>query len=623
MASNKTIAFGVMLTVGLFFAVSLLYPLSYSLNEAVREPVFAQPEKGETWAALAQRQGLPLSKLWQLNKFDPSKVSAAAEMSPDRTHVIVAYQWTLKHILRIFDVNAPQWRWIINSLALATVVTLVCAIISYPLAYLQTRATFWRQNLLSGLLLLPLVLPPFVGAIGLRRMLAKYGTLNQLLMNIGLVDPAQPIDFLDQFRFFGVVLVMVLHFYPLLYLNLAAAISNIDPSLLESSKSLGNSPWKTFRRVILPLSTPGLIAGGSLVFIGAFTDLGTPLIFGYQETVARQIYALANEQTSNPAAPALVAIVTLIVLALFALTRWSVRWNVEAGGGAKGQSRAVENPLTPGWTALAILLHLGVICIALLPHLAVFLNAIGERWFMSAMPQAYTTANLCEALSHPMAIDGMRNSLIYATASTFIDVTLGLACAWAIVRHGGWWGKTLDALSLAPLAVPGLVLAFGYVGAYSKIYDERISFGPWQFEIGVGVFLIMSYAIRRLPYTVRACVAGLEQTPRSLEDAACGLGATPGATLRQITLPLIFANVVAGGILTFSFAMLEVSDSLILATKTFDYPLTKAIVGLFNNPGNGDQLASALGLVALLFLALSLLAAGAFLGKKWGQMFRG
>jgi len=88
-------------------------------------------------------------------------------------------------------------------------------------------------------------------------------------------------------------------------------------------------------------------------------------------------------------------------------------------------------------------------------------------------------------------------------------------------------------------------------------------------------------------------------------------------------MPLIWANVVAGGILAFSFAMLEVSDSLILATKPQDFPLTKSIYQLFGNPGNGDQLASALGLVALVFLSVSLLAAGAFLGKKWGQMFKG
>ena len=123
--------------------------------------------------------------------------------------------------------------------------------------------------------------------------------------------------------------------------------------------------------------------------------------------------------------------------------------------------------------------------------------------------------------------------------------------------------------------------------------------------------------------TVRACAAGLEQTPRALEEAAGSLGATPTEVIRQVTLPLSFANVIAGAILDFAFAMLEVSDSLILAARPENFPLTKAIYGLFGNPGNGDQLASALGLVALVFLSLSLLAAAALLGKRWGQMFKG
>jgi iron(III) transport system permease protein len=559
------------LLVGVFFFVALLYPLSFSLIEAVREPASGH--------------------------------------------------WTLKHLLRIFAPDAPQWRWILNSLLLAGVVTLSCACIAYPLAYLQARSTFWKQRLLSGLLLVPLVLPPFVGAIGLRRMLAKYGALNLGLMHLGLVNPAQPIDFLDNFRFFGVALVMILHFYPLIYLNLVAAISNIDPSLFESAKGLGAGPWRTFRKVLLPLSWPGLAAGGSLVFIGAFTDLGTPLIFGYQETVARQIYSLANEQVGNPAAPALVAVVTGIVLLLFLLARRPAGWSAGASGGAKGQARGERRRLSGTASLLAVAGHILIIGLALLPHLAVLLSAIGERWFMTALPPAYTTRNLSEALSHPLALASMRNSLLYSFGSTSLDVLLGLLCAWAIARRGGWLGRLLDIFSLAPLAVPGLVLAFGYVGAYARIYSGKHALGSFTFEISVGVFLIMSYAVRRLPYTVRACVAGPEQTPRVLEEAASGLGAKPGAVLRRITLPLILPSVVAGGILAFSFAMLEVSDSIILATKPADYPLTKAIYALFANPGNGDQLASALGLVALLFLALSLLAAGAFLGKKWGQLF--
>jgi iron(III) transport system permease protein len=118
-------------------------------------------------------------------------------------------------------------------------------------------------------------------------------------------------------------------------------------------------------------------------------------------------------------------------------------------------------------------------------------------------------------------------------------------------------------------------------------------------------------------------VAGLEQTPRMLEEAASGLGAKPWNVIRKITVPLIAANVAAGAILAYAFALLEVSESLILANRPADYPLTKSIYHLFNRVGDGDQVASALGLLALGFMTLALLAAGTFLGRKWGEMFRG
>ena len=603
------------LALGLFFFFALLYPLAGSMAEAVHETESAIARKGDTWTDLAGKYGVSEASLRSLNNA-PLEGSGPAVGA----QIAVGQHWTLRHILRIFDPNATQWAWIVNSLLLAGGVTVACALVAYPLAHLQARTTFKYQGILGGLLLAPLVMPPFVGAIGLRRILAKYGTVNLVLMKLGCMDRGHPIDWLYQHRLLGCTLVMALHFYPLLYLNLAAAISNIDPSLIESARSLGMSRWRIFWRVIFPLSRPGLIAGGSLVFIGAFTDLGTPLIFGYQETVARQIYALANEQVSNPAAPALVAVVTALVLLLFALARWSSGRSVESGG-VKGQTRAAANPLR-GWQAGgAIGLHGAVIAFALLPHCAVLLAALGESWFMTPLPPHYTFANITEALANPVAAQGMSNSLKYALASTAIDVVLGLACAWAIVRRGGIGGRIIDALSLAPLAIPGLVLAFGYVGAYAQIYSAPKSF--LGIQLGVGYFLILSYAVRRLPYTVRSCVAGLEQTPRSLEEAAGSLGATPAAVLRKITLPLVVANVVAGGILAFSFAMLEVSDSIVLAVKPEDFPLTKAIYVVFGNPGNGDQLASALGLVALIFLMVSLLAAGTFIGRKWGQMFKG
>lgn len=527
--------------------------------------------------------------------------------------------FTLRHIFRLFDASAPQWRWMLNSLAIAGLATLVCTVIAYPLAYLQARTTFRKQNLLGSLLLLPLIMPPFVGAIGLRRMLAKYGTFNLILMKLGIVDSASPIDFLDHYRLLGCVAVMALHFYPLLYLNLAASIGGIDPALLESSKNLGMTPAQTFRRVILPLSLPGLVAGGCLVFTGAFMDLGTPLIFGFQNTVARQIYSLANEQHSNPAAPALVAVCTVVILLLYGLTQWAAR-RTFGSGGVKGQTRAVPNVLSPKWERAAIGLHVIVIGVAIIPHISVLLSSLSERWFMTVLPESYSLRNLREALGTQIVGVSMRNSLLYSLGSTLIDLVLGLACAWAVVRGKGWWGRAVDFLSVAPLAVPGLVLAFGYIGAYGTLMSGENKAG---LTLGAGFFLILSYSVRRLPYTVRACAAGLQQTPVQVEEAASNLGEGPLGVLRRVTLPMISAQVAAGAILAFSFAMLEVSDSIVLASKPEDFPLTKAIYMLFGNPGNGDQLASALGLVALIFMSIALLTAGSFLGRKWGEVFKG
>ena len=134
--------------------------------------------------------------------------------------------------------------------------------------------------------------------------------------------------------------------------------------------------------------------------------------------------------------------------------------------------------------------------------------------------------------------------------------------------------------------------------------------------------LAVSYAIRRLPYMVRASHAGLEQVSRSYEEAASNLGASPLRVVWRVTLPLITANLLAGGILCFSFSMLEVSDSLILAQAEQYYPITKAIYVLMDQLENGANVAAALGVWAMALLAAAMLWVSTLLGKRMGQMFR-
>ena len=135
------------------------------------------------------------------------------------------------------------------------------------------------------------------------------------------------------------------------------------------------------------------------------------------------------------------------------------------------------------------------------------------------------------------------------------------------------------------------------------------------------MLLVIAYAIRRLPYIVRSAVAGLQQSNPALEEAARSLGASPSRMLRRIAIPLIGANLAAGCILAFAFAMLEVSDSLILAQQAQHFPITKAIYVLLSTLGNGTELAAALGVWSMVFLSVAIMGA-AILGGKRGGLFK-
>jgi iron(III) transport system permease protein len=177
--------------------------------------------------------------------------------------------------------------------------------------------------------------------------------------------------------------------------------------------------------------------------------------------------------------------------------------------------------------------------------------------------------------------------------------------------------------------VPGLVLAFGYLSIgiwFRQRYPVATEPGGWLFFMNVlewpVLFLIIAYAARRMPYVVRSLVAGLQQTPQDLELAGANLGASRWTVLRRIVVPLIFANIIAGALLAFAFAMLEVSDSLILAQRTEYYPITKAIFELSQRLGDGPYIAAALGVWAMVLLTLTILSANALLGRKMGAIFR-
>ena len=498
-----------------------------------------------------------------------------------------------------------------NSVNLGLVVTLFTTLLSLPLALLLVRYNFPGKGLLNGLILIPMVLPPFVGAIGMRQLLARFGSINLLLLDLGVIN--QPIDWLGGGSFWGVVILEALHLYPIMYLNLAAALANVDPSLEEAARNMGANSFKLFRTVTFPLMLPGYFAGAIIVFIWAFTDLGTPLVFDYREVVAVQIFNMVTDLHQNPMGYAFVVVVIALTLFFFYLSKRIL------GGGryemlGRGHVASAARPASVAITVIAYAVVLGISALALIPHLGVLLTSVTSRWFLSVLPTEYTVQFYKNVFSHDLALLSIKNSLLLSSLSTIIDIVLGVTIAYLLARKRVPGRSVLDALAMLPLALPGLVLAFGYVAAFSATpLDARVNPVP---------LLVIAYAVRRLPYMVRAAYAGFQQTSVALEEASINLGASPMKTFFQITMPLIFANLIAGAVLSFSFAMLEVSDSLILASKERYYPITKAIYALLGRIADGPYIASAMGILGLLLLAGSLFVAGRFFGRRMGELFR-
>ncbi len=520
-------------------------------------------------------------------------------------------EFTTQYFPLLFS-NELLMQAILNSLYLALVTTFIATIVSFPLALINVRWDFRGKGLLSGLLLLPMVMPPFVGAIGILRFFARRGSVNLSLMKLEWID--RPIDWLGPDNmFWAVVVLLVLHLYPIMYLNLSAALANVDPSVEEMATTLGVPKWKQYRDIVWPLARPGYFAGAIIVFIWAFTDLGTPLLVGFHETVPVQIFNMITDVNENPIGYTLVFFVILMTVSFFLLSKLALggkKYEMMAKGHvSSGQKRAGF------WGSVAIYgLILSVVVTALIPHLAVIVTAFSDKWFMTVLPQQYTGEHFKQVFESELAINGIKNSFFLAGLSTLLDIVLGLLVAYVVVRRLIPFAGLLDSLVMVPLALPGIVLAFGYVVTYT---------GTWLDPLHNPVpLLVIAYAIRRLPYMVRSASAGLQQMSPSLEEASTTFGASRFHTLRKVTVPLVTANLIAGALLCFSYAMLDVSDSLILAMKERFYPLTKAIYVLFLEQGTGELVASALGIIGMVILALCIMGASLILGKKMGELFR-
>lgn len=494
-----------------------------------------------------------------------------------------------------------------NTLWSGALVVIFSAVLALPLAYVLARYEFRGKLLLQTAATLPLVIPPFVGAVALQLILGRSGMVNLLLQD--WFDLSIP--FMEGLT--GVVLVQTLHFFPFILLNTVVSLSNIDASLEEMAQNLGCHGFRLFRRVTLPLMLPGFIAGSLLTFIRAIDDLGTPLMLNYKNLLAPQAY-LRITTIGMDDVDGYVVCVVLVVLSMATLL--GARKYLSLAEYATVQRAApVSRPLhgrslTMVWLVIAVILG-----ISLLPHIGIVLLSFAKVWSFSLLPTTYTLGHYEEILFRVPHF--VINTLIYTLLAAALDIVLGAAIAFLLLRTGVPGRNALDAIATMPLAIPGVVLAVGYL---------RVFHG-WDFP-GVGapltsswLILVVAYTMRRLPYTVRACYAALQQVHVTLEESAQNLGANRFRTFIKITLPMISGGLVAGGLIAFVTSCVELASTIMLVPRIELGPISYGIYLYMQSP-LGRGAGAALGVVAILLVSLGTYLTHRAFGGRAGNAFR-
>jgi iron(III) transport system permease protein len=408
----------------------------------------------------------------------------------------------------------------------------------------------------------------------------------------------------------GVVFVESIHYFPFILLNLVAAMRNIDGAMEESAQNLGARGFRLFRRVIFPLAMPGYLAGAALVFVKVFDDLGTPLVMGVTNMLAPQAYLrITSVGIDDP----LGYVVSVIMIGFSILALWLAARvmkgrdyaTLQKGGNALQKRRlsAWQAVCAYGWIVLVLL-------VVLAPHIGLLLLSFSKVWSFSVLPDAWTLEHYATVFND--AGHMMRNTLLYCVLAAGLDVVIGAAIAYLILRTRLPARQWLDSLASAALAIPGLVLAIGYLRFFRGVnlpFTDTPVVASW-------LLIMLAYAVRRLPYALRSCMAALQQVHVSLEEAAQSLGASRLATLRRIVVPLMAGGILAGFVTSFITAAVELSATLLLASSQSQAPMSYGIY-LYMQSIAGRGPGAALGV-----LAVAVVGVGTYLSHRFVERSR-
>ena len=426
-------------------------------------------------------------------------------------------------------------------------VTVICCLIGIPMAYVMANYDIRGKRFVEILIIVSLLSPPFIGAYSWIMLLGRNGVITQF------VKTAFGITLPSIYGFRGIVLSQVLNFFPLVFIYMNGAFKNIDSTLMEASENMGCVGIKRLFHIVLHLTMPTLLASALMVFMQSFADFGTPSTLGegYKTFLVLLYNQYLGETGQNYNYAAALAIIAVILTAIvFFLQKWATgrfKFSINA-------LHPVEKKEPKGLSGFLMHAFCYILCgVAILPQAYVvylsFRNCKG-----SIFKPGFSLGNYMAAIKKKLAL-ASRNTVIMAVVALVIIIVIAVIIAYLVVRRSNAFNHAIDTVAMLPYIMPGAVIGIALLIVYGK--------KPFALT-GTMLIMILSFAIRRMPYTIRSATATLMQIPLSTEEAATSLGASKLGTFIKVTIPMMANGILSGAILSWVAIVTELSSSVIL-----------------------------------------------------------
>lgn len=497
-------------------------------------------------------------------------------------------EFTLSQFQKFFS-KSYYTDTIVNSVKVTLCVTAISLLLGIPIAYFYSFYRIRGAKTLFVLSILCSMSAPFIGAYSWIMLLGRSGAITQFLLNFG-------IDIGSIYGFKGILIVQSLKFFPLVFIYMNGAFKNIDNTLMEASANMGCTGVRRLISIVLALSMPTILAAALMVFMQAFADFGTPMLLGegYQ-TFPVLIYNeyLGENGVDYNFAAALACIAIFVTAIVFIFQKWATsRYKFSMNA-----LHPVEKKECKGISGFLMHAYCYIlVAVAFLPQLYIiylsFRNCKGAIFH-----PGFSLGNYENAMKK-LLVRSIKNTAVMGVLALVIIIVIAVLIAYLVVRRSSTLNNTIDTISMLPYIMPGAVIGLAMLLAFGK--------KPLALT-GTMAIMVISFVIRRLPYTIRSATATLMQISLSIEEAAISLGASKLKTFTKITVPMMANGIFSGAILSWVAIVTELSSSIILYNnKTITLTMSTYVAITRGNYGLAAAFAAILTVVTTVSLLLYL-----------------